>query len=67
MCPYRKDSAMCVCVCMCVCALERGVKERERVGERERERAPNRGGINEDNMSHIFGSGAGTGNEGLPV
>lgn len=28
-----------------------------------RERAPNRGGINEDNMSHIFGSGAGTGNE----
>lgn len=29
----------------------------------ERERAPNRGGINEDNMSHIFGSAAGTGNE----
>lgn len=28
-----------------------------------RGRAPNRGGINEDNMSHIFGSGAGTGNE----
>lgn len=26
-------------------------------------RAPDRGGINEDNMSHIFGSGAGTGNE----
>lgn len=24
-----------------------------------RGRAPNRGGINEDNMSHIFGSGAG--------
>lgn len=29
------------------------------VCERERERAANRGGINEDNMSHIFGSGAG--------
>lgn len=28
-----------------------------------RGRAPNRGGINGDNMSHIFGSGAGTGNE----
>lgn len=28
-------------------------------GVRERESAPNRGGINEDNMSHIFGSGAG--------
>lgn len=32
-----------------------------------RGRAPNRGGINEDNMSHIFGSGAGAGNEALLV
>lgn len=40
-----RDSSVQVCVCVCV----RGVSGR----------APNRGGINEDNMSHIFGSGAG--------
>lgn len=54
-------SYLCVCVCChvnvwrdsSVQGCVRGV----------RGRAPNRGGINEDNMSHIFGRGAGTGNE----
>lgn len=47
-----------------VCKRPRETDRERRRGEK-RERAPNRGGINEDNMSHIFSSGAGTGNEAL--
>ncbi len=50
---------MCVCCCVDVWR-DSGVQGYVRG---VRGRAPNRGGINEDNMSHIFGSGAGTGNE----
>lgn len=47
---------------MCVC-FQVNVWRDSSVQGCVRGRAPNRGGINEDNMSHIFGSGAGTGNE----
>lgn len=53
---------------MCVCGLPCAYMEGQWcTGGIVRGRAPNRGGINEDNMSHIFGSGAGTGNEALLV
>lgn len=60
---------MCVSVpadaCVCVCCHVNVWRDSRVQGyvRGVRGRAPNRGGINEDNMSHIFGSGAGTGNE----
>lgn len=59
---------VCACPCfpLCVFAYARvcvKVWKDSSVQGYVRGRALNRGGINEDNMSHIFGSGAGTGNE----
>lgn len=59
-------SYLCVCQRMLVCVAMRmygGTVVYRGYVRGVRGRAPNRGGINEDNMSHIFGSGAGTGNE----
>lgn len=58
----------CLSACWIVCVYARArfhsnVRQDSSVQGYVRGRAPNRGGINEDNMSHIFGSGAGTGNE----